>query len=153
MDDVEELHDGGAVVGDGDVALVVVNELVHSPGTQRGPHHVRHGRAGVDVAHQLRLPLRRVRPFLQQYDLRLLFFVHAFSQTVCGHTDETESVTTKMKWKRRREREIRERGCAPAWLPLLCCGMLERERKVEREREGGNGERERAVAKLGFCLN
>lgn len=51
MDDVEKLHDGGAVVRDGDVALVVVNELVHSPGSQGRTYHVGHRRAGVDVAH------------------------------------------------------------------------------------------------------
>jgi len=69
--DVEEAHDGGAVVGDGDAALVVVDELVHAPGPQRGPHGVRHRRARVDVAHHLRAPLRRVRALLEQDDLRL----------------------------------------------------------------------------------
>jgi len=69
--DVEEAHDGGAVVGDGDAALVVVDELVHAPGPQRGPHDVRHRRARVDVAHHLRAPLRRVRALLEQDDLRL----------------------------------------------------------------------------------
>ena len=72
MHDVEEAHDGGAVVGDGDAALVVVDELVHAPGPQRGTHGVRHRRARVDVAHHLRAPLRRVRALLEQDDLRLL---------------------------------------------------------------------------------
>lgn len=72
MDDVEEAHDGGAVVGDGGAALVVVDELVHAAWPQRGAHRVRHHRARVDVAHHLRAPLRRVRPLLQQDDLRLL---------------------------------------------------------------------------------
>jgi len=70
--DVEEAHDGCAVVGDGDAALVVVDELVHAPGPQRGTHGVRHRRARVDVAHHLRAPLRRVRALLEQDDLRLL---------------------------------------------------------------------------------
>jgi len=69
--DVEEAHDGCAVVGDGDSALVVVDELVHPPGPQRGPHGVAHRRARVDVAHHLRAPLRRVRALLEQDDLRL----------------------------------------------------------------------------------
>ena len=81
MDDVEELHDGGAVVGDGDGALVVVDELVHAAGAECGADHVGDGGAGVDVAHQLRLPLRRVRPFLQKYDLRLLLLFQIFSTT------------------------------------------------------------------------
>lgn len=72
MHDVEEAHDGCAVVGDGDSALVVVDELVHPPGPQRGPHGVAHRRARVDVAHHLRAPLRRVRALLEQDDLRLL---------------------------------------------------------------------------------
>lgn len=72
MDDVEEAHDGGAVVGDGGAALVVVDELVHAAWPQRGAHRVRHRRARVDVAHHLRAPLRRVRPLLEQDDLRLL---------------------------------------------------------------------------------
>ena len=72
MHDVEKAHDGGAVVGDGDSALVVVDELVHPPGPQRGQHGVAHRRARVDVAHHLRAPLRRVRALLEQDDLRLL---------------------------------------------------------------------------------
>lgn len=68
--DVEEAHDGGAVVGDGG-ALVVVDELVHPAGAQRGPHRVRHRRARADVADHLRAALRRVRPLLEQDDLRL----------------------------------------------------------------------------------
>ena len=72
MDDVEEAHDGGTVVGDGGAALVVVDELVHAAWPQRGAHRGRHRRARGDVAHHLRAPLRRVRPRLEQDDLRLL---------------------------------------------------------------------------------
>lgn len=71
MDDVEEAHDGGAVVGDGGDALVVVDELVHPAGAERGPHRVRHRRAGADVAQHLPAALRRVRPLLEEDDLRL----------------------------------------------------------------------------------
>lgn len=72
MDNIKQLHDGGAIVGDGGAALVVVDELVHAPGPEGGPHRIGDDDAGVDVAHQLRLPLRRIRPLLQKYNLRLL---------------------------------------------------------------------------------
>jgi hypothetical protein len=72
VDDVEKAHDGGAVVGDGAAALVVMDELIHAAGPQRGAHGVRHRRARVDVAHRMCLPLRRVCALLQQDDLRLL---------------------------------------------------------------------------------
>lgn len=72
MHDVEELHDGGSVVGDGGAALVVVDELVHATWAQGGADDVGDGHTGVDVAHQLRLALRCVRAFLQKDDLRLL---------------------------------------------------------------------------------
>lgn len=64
MDNVKELHDGGTVVGDGDRAFVVMNQLIHTPRPQRGPDHVCRSSAGVYVAHQLRLSLGRVRSFL-----------------------------------------------------------------------------------------
>lgn len=84
MDDVEEAHDGGAVVGDGGAALVVVDELVHAAWPQRGAHRVRHRRARVDVAHHLRAPLRRVRPLLEQDDLRLHHGRHGEELAVSG---------------------------------------------------------------------
>lgn len=61
MDDVEELHDGGAVVGDGDGSLVVVDELVHAARVEGGADDVGDGSAGIDVAHQLWLPLPRLK--------------------------------------------------------------------------------------------
>jgi len=73
VDDVKELHDGGAIVGDGDISLVIVDQLVHAARAEGGADDVGDGGAGIDVAHQLRLPLRSVRAFLQQNDLRLLF--------------------------------------------------------------------------------
>lgn len=72
MHNIEQLHDGGTIIGDGGVALVVMDELVHSSGAQRRAHGVRHRGASIDVAHHLCLPLGGVRPFLQQYDLGLL---------------------------------------------------------------------------------
>ena len=80
VDDVEELHDGGAVVGDSGVALVVVDELVHAPGAEGGADGVGDDGAGVDVAHQLGLTLGCVGPFLEKYDLGLLLS----SQTAKG---------------------------------------------------------------------
>ena len=50
MDNVEELHDGSAVVGDGDGSLIVVDELVHPSWTQSGSKHIADGSDGVDVA-------------------------------------------------------------------------------------------------------
>ena len=44
--DVEQLHDGGAVVGDGGGAPRVNHELVHSPGPEGGAHGVRNGLQG-----------------------------------------------------------------------------------------------------------
>lgn len=125
VDDVKEFHDGGAVVGNGDSALVVVDQLVHTPGPQRGPHHIGHRRASVDVAHQLRFSLRRIRPLLQQYDLRLLLFSqkHNVSESL-----EQLSLTI-IQIHREREREYHH-GCH-CW----------QQWRLERERE----------RRLGFC--
>lgn len=57
MDDVKELHDGGAVVGDGDGPLIVVDELVHAARAKGGANDVGDGGAGIDVAHKLWLAL------------------------------------------------------------------------------------------------
>ena len=46
--DLEQLHDGGAVVADGDGAAVG-DELVHAAGAEGGAHGVRDGLACVDV--------------------------------------------------------------------------------------------------------
>ncbi|KAI4382192.1 hypothetical protein MLD38_008187 [Melastoma candidum] len=82
MDDVEELHDGGAVVGDGDGALVVVDELVHAAGAEGGADDVGDGGAGVDVADELRLPLGSISAFLEEYDLWLLFTIFSPKENV-----------------------------------------------------------------------
>jgi hypothetical protein len=50
---------------------VVVYELVHAPGPQRGPDGVHHRHTGIDVADQLRLALAAVRALLQKDDLGL----------------------------------------------------------------------------------
>ena len=49
-----------------------MHELVHASGAERGPHHVGHRRAGIDVGDELRLSLAGVRALLQQDDLGLL---------------------------------------------------------------------------------
>lgn len=100
MHDVEDAHDGGAVVGDGG-ALVVVDELVHPAGAQRGPHRVRHRRARADVAHHLRAALRRVRPLLEQDDLRLHHRRHGWRLRGGG---------VARVWSEGRRSERRERG-------------------------------------------
>ena len=51
---------------------VIMHELVHAAGPQRGAHGVHDRHAGVDVADQLRLALAGVRALPQQDDLGLL---------------------------------------------------------------------------------
>lgn len=108
MNNIEELHDGGAVVGDGDIALVIVNELVHATWAEGGPDDVSDGGAGVDVADELRLPLRGVRSLLQKYDLRLLLFRFIFTTNQSIHTvrliTETQQLI-QIRLQRARERE------------------------------------------------
>ena len=58
MHDVEQLHDGGAVIRDGRGAPRVDHQLVHSPGSEGGAHGVRYGLQGymdtdVDWAHMV----------------------------------------------------------------------------------------------------
>ena len=69
--DLQQLHDGRTIVGDGNLALVIMNQLVHPARAQRGPHHVDHRLARVDVADELRLALRGVGALLEQDNLRL----------------------------------------------------------------------------------
>lgn len=59
MNDVEELHDGGAVVGDRCGALVVHNELVHAAGAQGCADGVDDSLAGIDVGDNLKCAKRR----------------------------------------------------------------------------------------------
>ena len=69
--DLQQLHQRRAIVGDGDRAVLIVDQLVHAAGPERGAHDVDDGLACVDVTDQLRFALRRVRPLLEQNDLRL----------------------------------------------------------------------------------
>lgn len=73
MNNIEELHNGSAIIGNGDTALIIVNELVHTSRSQSGTHHIGDCCAGIDVAQQLRLTLGSIRSLFQQYDLRLLY--------------------------------------------------------------------------------
>ena len=49
MDHVQQLHDGGAVVADGGLAVLRDDQLVHAAGPQGGAHRVHDGTAGIDV--------------------------------------------------------------------------------------------------------
>lgn len=72
MHNVEQLHDGGSVIGDGGCSILADEELIHAPGTKGGPHRLHHHLAGIDIGNQLLLSLRGIRPFFQKNNLRLL---------------------------------------------------------------------------------
>lgn len=72
MDDIQQLHNGRAVVGNGRLASVVHHELVHAAGTQSRADGIHDGLASVDVANELSLALRRVCALLQQDNSRAL---------------------------------------------------------------------------------
>ena len=158
MDDVEEAHDGGAVVGDGG-ALVVVDELVHPSGAQRGPHRVRHRRARADVAQHLPAALRRVRALLEQDDLRLL----RKSENPTGKRVRiiARSVPSLLACVLARERRRRGgggsglEGAALTIIPDMAggCAAAELGFGVRGERDLGGGMRRRGEGEegKGFC--
>jgi hypothetical protein len=81
---VEQLHDGSSIVGDGGCSVLADEELVHAPGTEGGPHGLNHHLAGIDVGNQLLLSLGIFRALFQEDNLRLLkinrtFFYFIFS--------------------------------------------------------------------------
>jgi hypothetical protein len=53
VDDVEQLHDGRAIVGNRRGALVVDDELVHTARTEGSPDSVDDSLAGIDVGNDL----------------------------------------------------------------------------------------------------
>ena len=63
----EELHDGRAVVADGDLAAVE-HELVHAAGAEGGLDGLGDGAAGVDVGDELGLALASVGSFPEEDD-------------------------------------------------------------------------------------
>lgn len=67
VDDLETLHDGGAVIRD-DHFTILVDQLIHSTRAQRAAHNVGHSSACIHIADELRLALRRVRPLLEEND-------------------------------------------------------------------------------------
>ena len=71
VDDVEELHDGCAVVGDGGLALVVHHELVHAAGPEGGADGLDDGLTGVDVGHHLLDALGGLGALLEDHELGL----------------------------------------------------------------------------------
>ena len=71
VDDLEQLHERGAIIRDRDLPRLVVDQLVHAPRPKRRAHDVDDGLAGVDVGDELALTLGGVRALLEQNDLRL----------------------------------------------------------------------------------
>ena len=49
--------------------MTIYNELVHAAGTERGPHGIDDGLAGIDVTDELGLALGGVSALLQQNNL------------------------------------------------------------------------------------
>ena len=72
MDDVEQLEDCGAVVGDGRRA--VGYHFVHAARAQGRPDYFYDGSAGVYVAYYLGTALGIVRAFTQEKNTRLLLY-------------------------------------------------------------------------------
>ena len=52
--------------------LAVVDQFVHPPGPECGPHCIGYGHARIDIADQLRRALRCICPLLKKDDLGLL---------------------------------------------------------------------------------
>lgn len=71
VDNVQQSHDGGAIIGDCDCSLCV-DELVHAPWPKRRADSLYNSLAGVDVANQLPLALASVGALTQQNDLGAL---------------------------------------------------------------------------------
>eukprot|EP00047_Mylnosiga_fluctuans_P001742 m.221713 g.221713 ORF g.221713 m.221713 type:complete len:557 (-) comp10637_c0_seq1:26-1696(-) len=63
---IQELHDGSAVVGNGGLTTVIDHKLVHATRTQCSADCINDGLARVDIADKLALALRRVCALLQQ---------------------------------------------------------------------------------------
>ena len=74
MDHVQQLHDGGAVVGDGRLAPGVHHQLVHAPRAEGGADGIDDGAAGIDIGDDLLLALGVLCPVLQQENLGLGHF-------------------------------------------------------------------------------
>jgi hypothetical protein len=70
--DVQQLHHCRAIVGDGDGAVLAVDQLVHATRTQRSFHCRSNHFAGIDVADQLWGSLRGISSFLEKDNSRLL---------------------------------------------------------------------------------
>lgn len=72
LDNVQELHDGGSVIGDGHLTLDIHHELVHPSGAQGGADGVADGEASIDIGEELTLSLGRISSFFKDDDLGLL---------------------------------------------------------------------------------
>lgn len=76
MNNVKKLHYGGAIIRDGGISFVIMDQFVHSSWTKSGPHNISHSHACIYVAYQLGFALRCISSFLEQYNLGLLLFYH-----------------------------------------------------------------------------
>jgi hypothetical protein len=65
VDNVEQLHDSSAVVGDGLLAILVDEQKVTSVGAKRGLDGVLYGEAGVDIGDDLAAALRLVGAWVE----------------------------------------------------------------------------------------
>ncbi len=81
MNDVEQPHNGGAVVGDGSSAIHIY-EFVHSSWTERGSNGFGHRHAGINVRNDLTFSLAGVRPLSEQNNLGLERGLHGVARTL-----------------------------------------------------------------------
>jgi hypothetical protein len=143
VDNVQKLHDGCAVVGDGRIALVVNNELVHTARTERRAHGIHNGLASVDVADQLGLALRRIRALLQQDDAGAL--------AKSGAKNKKEKEKTAPKQTRPQHRPLRFKQDTVAQLSIntsrgvKCTGIDSKGGKRLSEKQQGQKHRRQRV--------
>ena len=72
MNNVKELHDGGAVVGNGRSAFFK-NQFIHTTWAKSRAHDFNNGGTSVDVGNKLPTSLGGVGTFLEQNDRWTLF--------------------------------------------------------------------------------
>jgi len=70
MDHLQQLHDGGSVVGDGD-ALTGMDKLVASPRPKCALDYISHSATSVDIGNQLGRPLTGIGALFEEDDRRV----------------------------------------------------------------------------------